>query len=154
MSATTFHCIEPEIGYTKAANLLKDTGSLAIFVNEHRPQAPAFSADLYEIEQQIVPDWPDPRTPPNLDATIATTAATINDTGFFMPVIVKTYPWPQTYTASYYLRLINTYSNYRNVAEHAQTQLFQGIRDLIEHKYNGTVIKDYLTVLYLAKKRP
>lgn len=153
MSATAFHWIEPEIGYLKAATILKDTGSLAIFANEHRPQEPAFQADLYEIEQQIVPHWPDPRTPPSLDASIATTAASINATNFFMPVIVKTYPWTQTYTTPNYLRLINTYSNYRNLDEQTRTHLFQRIAALIDHKHNSTVTKDYLAVLYLAKKR-
>jgi SAM-dependent methyltransferase len=153
MSATAFHWIAPEIGYSKAAALLKDPGSLAIFANEHCPQSPDFAENLYQIEQQFVSWWPDPRTPPNLEAVIAETAATINATKLFAPVVVKTYPWTQSYTTATYLRLLNTYSNYRNLEERTRMQLFHDIADLIDHKYNGTVIKEYLAVLYLAKKR-
>ena len=152
MSATAFHWIAPEIGYPKAAALLKATGSLAIFVNEHRPSAPEFAADLYEIERRIVPGWPDPRTPPDLHAGIAETAATITATGLFAPVVVRTFPWTQVYTTAAYLRLLNTYSNYRNLDEPTRTQLLRAIADLIDQRYGGTVTKSYLAVLFLAHK--
>jgi ubiquinone/menaquinone biosynthesis C-methylase UbiE len=152
MSATAFHWIPPEIGYPKAATVLKDSGCLAIFSNEHRLDAPEFAADLYQIEQRLVPWWPDPRTPPNFAADIAETAASINATGRFTPVIVKTYPWAQTYTTPTYLRLLNTYSNYRNLDEPTRTQLFHAIAELIDQRYAGTMTKSYLAVLYLAHK--
>lgn len=152
MSATAFHWIAPEIGYPKAAALLKDTGSLAIFSNEHRPSAPDFAEDLYHIEQQIVPAWPDPRSPPNLERMIAETEIRINATGLFAPVIIKTYPWTQSYTTKTYLRLINTYSNYRNLDEPTRTLLFQAIANLIDQQYAGMITKSYLAVLFLAQK--
>lgn len=152
MSATAFHWVAPEIGYPKAAALLKETGSLAIFSNEHRPLAPELAADFYHIEQRIVPWWPDQRTPPTLEAVIAETAATINATRLFAPVIVKTYPWTQTYTTSTYIRLISTYSNYRSLKASTRTQLFRATADLIDQQYAGKITKSYLAVLYLARK--
>lgn len=153
MSATAFHWIAPEIGYPKAAAVLNATGSLAIFSNEHRPFAPEFAADLYRIEQRIVPWWPDPRTPPSLEAVIAETAASISATGLFARVIVKTYPWTQPYTTTTYLRLLNTYSNYRNLDQATRAQLFQAIADLIDQQYASAITKSYLAVLYLAQKK-
>jgi SAM-dependent methyltransferase len=38
ISATAFHWIPAEIGYPKAARVLKDSGALAIFSNEHPGQ--------------------------------------------------------------------------------------------------------------------
>ena len=65
MSATAFHWIPPEVGYPKAFSLLKKDGSLAIFAIEHQPPPPAYAEDLYQIEQRLVPWWPDPRKPPD-----------------------------------------------------------------------------------------
>lgn len=153
MSATAFHWVAPDIGYPKAADFLKDTGSLAIFSNEHRPPDPEFAADMYQLEQDIVPEWPDPRIGSDIEGAIAETTAMINTTQCFEPVIVKTYPWSQAYTTTEYLRLINTYSNYRSLVEDSRTRLFHGIADLLDRRYGGTITKDYLAVLYLARKR-
>lgn len=153
MSATAFHWIAPEIGYPKAADLLKETGSLAIFVNEHPPPDPTFAADLYQIEQRIVPWWPDPRASREVQAIIAESVAAIDASERFGPAIVRTYPWTQSYPTADYLRLINTYSNYRNLDEPVRARLFQAIADLIDRRYGGAITKFYTAVLYLARKR-
>jgi SAM-dependent methyltransferase len=152
MAATAFHWIPPEIGYPKAAQLLKNSGALAIFSNEHPTPYTDFFADAQHVYQQAVPEWSDPNIGPTIEARIAATAAAINATCLFEPVIVTTYPWFQAYTTQEYLRLLNTYSDHRNLAAEQRAQLFQGIADLIETKYGGTITKPYLAVLYLAKK--
>jgi SAM-dependent methyltransferase len=154
ISATAFHWIPPEIGYPKAASLLKDIGSLAIFSNEHPPVATGFFAEVQQVHQRVVPEMQsDPQDVPSLQVNIDRTAAMINATGLFEPVLVKTYPWTATYTTAEYLRLLNTYSPNRQMSEEKRTQLFQGIADLMEGSYGGVVTKPYLAVLYLAKKR-
>lgn len=42
ISATAFHWISPEIGYPKAAQVLKDSGYIAIFSNLHRLHTQVF----------------------------------------------------------------------------------------------------------------
>lgn len=152
LAATAFHWIVPEVGYSKAASLLEAGGSLAICSNEHRAFPPDFAADLSRIDRQIVPSWPDPRNPPELDAAIAETAATIDATRRFAPVVVRAYPWSRSYTTTEYLRLLNTYSNYRALDEPTRARLFEAIADLLERLYGGTISKSYLAVLYLARK--
>lgn len=154
MSATAFHWVAPDVGYPKAAALLNNTGSLAIFANEHEPLDPAFAAAMYGIEQKIVPDWPDPRNAPDLRQSIRDTAAAIDATGLFAPVIVRTYPWTQSYPTAEYLRLHNTYSNYRSLNEATRVRLFAAIANLIEQQSAGVYTKRYLAVLYLAHKKP
>ncbi len=153
LSATAFHWIPPEIGYPKAAEALKPTGSMAIFAHEHLPLDPAFAADLYAIEQELAPDWPDPRFPPDLLTTIAASAAAIDATSLFAPTIVKTYPWMRSYSADEFVRLHNTFSNYRSLSDFTRAELFRAIAELIERHYAGTITKSYLAVLYLAHKR-
>jgi SAM-dependent methyltransferase len=153
MSATAFHWIPREVSYPKAAKVLKDSGSIAIFANEHPAQHTGFFADVQTIYRQAVPEWSDPRTEPPLETSIQSTAHYINNTGLFNPVIVRTYPWTQTYTAEQYLQLLNTYSGHRNLEQSKRSRLFTGIGQLIEQKYGGTITKHYLAVLYIAKKR-
>lgn len=152
MSATAFHWIPPEIGYPKAAQMLKSTGALAIFSNEHPTPYTNFFAEVQPIYQRVVPEWSHTQSSPTMDARIAATVAMINETALFAPVIVKTYPWSRTYTTHEYLRLLNTYSNYRDLAPQQRTQLFAEIADVLKTQYGGTIMKPYLAVSYLAKK--
>ncbi len=57
MSATAFHWITPDVGYPKAAQMLKNTGSLAIFSNEHPMPHTGFFAEVQPIYQRVVPEW-------------------------------------------------------------------------------------------------
>jgi hypothetical protein len=153
LSATAFHWIAPEIGYPKAAQALKDSGYLAIFSNEHlKPRTPFFT-EAQQVYRRIIPEWTDPPTDPASPAAIQATAAYMDGTGLFEPVVVQTYPWTQDYTATEYIKLLNTYSNHRALEPSRREQLYAGIRTLIEDKYNGTLTKQYLAVLYLAQKR-
>jgi len=51
-----------------------------------------------------------------------------------------------------YTRFLNAYSDHRNLEAKQRGQLFQGIAALIEKEYGGIIIKQYLSVLYFAKK--
>jgi SAM-dependent methyltransferase len=153
MLATAFHWIPREVGYPKAAKVLKDTGSIAIFSNEHPAQHTGFFADVQTIYRQAVPEWSDPRTEPPIEASIQSTAAYIDNTELFEPVVVRTYPWTKDYMAADYLKLLTTYSDHRNLEAGKRSRLFKGIGDMIEETYGGTVTKEYLAVLYIAKKR-
>lgn len=152
ISATAFHWIPPEVGYPKAAYLLKDTGSLAIFSNEHPRPTEGFFVEVQKVHQRVVPemwreDWP------SLQTSVDQATEMINATGLFEPVVVRTYPWEERYTTDEYLRLLNTYSPNRQMSDEKRSQLFQGIADLMESAYGGVVTKPYLAVLYLARKR-
>jgi SAM-dependent methyltransferase len=153
MSATAFHWIAPDIGYPKAAQVLKNTGSVAIFSNEHPMPHAGFFAEVQLIYQRVVPEWSERHTTSLLDEDIQATAAVIDATRLFEPVVVRTYPWEQSYTAERYLDVLNTYSNHRSLEPEKRTRLFDAIGDLIEKEYGGKVLKEYLAVLYIAKKR-
>lgn len=151
ISATAFHWIPPEIGYPKTAYLLKESGSLAVFYNEHPTATSGFLEEVQHVYRQVLPDsWSDPLTRPSLQTNINQTVATMDATGLFGPVIVKTYPWTATYTTAEYLRLISTYSPNLHLSDQKRNELFQGIADLIETRYDGRITKPYLAVLYLA----
>jgi len=154
MSATAFHWIEPEVGYTKAASVLKSSGYIALFWNLP-PEEPytGFSQEVQGVYQEIVPEWGDPRDGPSTEERIRATEATINETGLFEPVQVKRYPWVRDYTTEEYLRLLNTYSGHRSLDEGRRLKLFSSIGELVESAYGGIVTRPYLAVLHIARKK-
>lgn len=153
MSATAFHWIPPEVGYPKAAEILKDSGYIAIFSNLHPTPYTGFFHAVQKVYQEIVPEWNKPSTGPSTEEEIRATEAYINGTGLFEQVLVKRYPWAKDYNTEKYLKLLNTYSDHRNLEEGKRLQLFRGIGKLIENKYGGTITRPYLAVLCIAKKK-
>ena len=154
MSATAFHWIAPEVGYAKAASVLKDSGYIALFWNMP-PEQPftGFAREVQVVYREVVPEWGDSRDRPSTDERIEATEATINNTGLFEPVQVRRYPWARDYTTEEYIRLLNTHSDHRNLDEGKRSRLFDRIGDLADGAYGGVVTRPYLTVLHIAKKK-
>lgn len=153
MSATAFHWIPPEIGYLKAAQVLKDSGYIAIFSNLHPSPYTDFFHAVQKVYQKVVPEWKDPSNGPSIEEEIRSTEDYINGTDLFKKVLVKRYPWTKEYNTGEYLKLLNTYSGHRNLEEAKRSRLFRGIGELIENEYGGTITRPYLAVLYTGKKR-
>lgn len=153
ISATAFHWIPQEIGYPKAAGVLKDTGFIALFWNMHPTPYTGFFEDVQRIYQRVVPEWEDPRNQLRTENKIQEREDYINQTDLFEKVEVRTYPWSKVYNTSQYLTLLDTYSDHRSLDDRRRHQLYVGIRALIEEKYGSRVTRPYLSVLYIAKKR-
>lgn len=152
ISATAFHWIPRETGYPKAAAALKQGGTLAVFKNEPSRVLGGFSDEMQEIYARYYPNWRDPRDLPSTGEKIRETSAYIDSTRLFAPVTVREYPWKQVYTTQEYLALLNTYSDHRALDAGRREALFTGIASLIDRRYGGQIAKDYLAVLYLARK--
>jgi SAM-dependent methyltransferase len=150
ISAQAFHWIAPEIGYAKAAAALKETGTLALFWNlSPRPQTDFFRA-LAQVYQAKAPQLADSGKTKPLETQVELTLRDINASGLFGPVTLKRYPWIERYTASQYVKLLNTYSDHRRLSQKTQRALFAGVRELIEH-FGGVMERPYVAVLYLAR---
>jgi SAM-dependent methyltransferase len=152
-AATAFHWVKPEVGYPKAAMVLKETGYIALFWNLHPTPYTGFFEDVQSVYQSVVPEWRDPRSRPETEVEIRQREEYINGTGFFERIQVLRYPWTRTYTADQYIKLLNTYSDHRSLEEGRRIELYAEIRKLIEEEYGGRVVRPYLSVLYIAKKR-
>jgi hypothetical protein len=65
----------------------------------------------------------------------------------------RNYRWDKTYAAEGYLRVLNTYSGHRSLGDASRQRLFRGIADLIDNRFDGRIVKGYLTTLYVARRR-
>ena len=151
MSATAFHWVDPETGYKKAAEVLKDTGSLALFWNKHPAPYTGFFHDVQSVYSEVVPEWGTPSSAP-IDDWIDEEVDRIKASGCFGEVTVSRYPWVVSLKAEEYLRLLDTYSDHGNLEKTRKTRLYTGIADMINMKYGGVVQRPYLSVLFTARK--
>jgi SAM-dependent methyltransferase len=153
ISGTAFHWIPPEIGYPKAAEVLKDTGFIALFWNMPPTRYTGFFQDVQRVYQRFVPEWEDPRDGPGTEKKILERKNYIDGTGLFEKIGVSTYPWSRIYSTDQYLKLLDTYSDHRNLGKEKRNQLYEGIRTLINEEHGGKVIRPYLSVLFIARKK-
>jgi SAM-dependent methyltransferase len=152
ISAQAFHWIPPEIGYPKIAKALKRTGSVALFWNHYPCPDTEFYRALEELYQAHAPQLAQRARRLSSEELISKREAELNATGFFEPAMVKRYPWSAQYDADQYLKLLNTHSDFRNLAEATRQKLFAEIGELIK-RFGGVVERPYLAVLYFARKK-
>jgi SAM-dependent methyltransferase len=153
ISATAWHWVPLEIGYSKAARVLKPSGAIAIFANHHPQPYTGFFEAVQPIYHSVVPEWGDPADRTAFGKTEATPAEQIQQSGLFEPVVVKRYAWWKEYTRDEYLRLLNTYSDHLSLAHERRSQLYAAIGELIDREFGGVVTRPYLSTLHLARKR-
>jgi SAM-dependent methyltransferase len=151
-SATAFHWVPPEIGYPKAAQVLRSGGTLALFWNVHPLEKEGFFAEVDEVYQRYYPGWVALEKRPSKISPDPSITQLIDGTGLFGAVDARVYPSPQGYSTAQYIQLINTFSDHLAMPEKARFELYSGIADLIERRYAGKVIKNAQTELFLARR--
>jgi ubiquinone/menaquinone biosynthesis C-methylase UbiE len=152
LAATAFHWIPSEIGYPKTVAVLKDTGYLIQLLNLHPSPYTKFFERVQTIYDEIVPEWKKPQNAHSSADRIKFEENNIKNTGLFEKAIVKEYSWSTKFTAEQYIKLLNTFSDHRNLEENKRTLLFHKIYDLINEEYGGVITRPYLTVLFATKK--
>jgi SAM-dependent methyltransferase len=150
---TAFHWVDPELRYEKAARLLREGGSLVVAGSLHvqRPGGDSFWTDVQEDYDAVVPS-PENRPPP-LPDEIDDLREKIEGSGRFEYVAARRYVWDQPYSVDEYISLLNTYSGHRALDDERRTQLYDRIRRRIEARPDRRVVKTYITMLNVARRR-
>jgi SAM-dependent methyltransferase len=156
ISATAFHWLDPDVAYPKVAKILADGGSLALFwnVHVHSDASESFFEDTQRIYEREAPEivGPDDYKGPPRPHEVHDRTKEIQDTGLFTSITTRHYLWDETYDSRSYLRVLSTYSGHRSLDDETRGRLFRGIADLIDTRFAGSIVKGYLTTLYVAKK--
>ena len=149
-AATSWHWIDADVRYEKAAQSLKPAGALAIVATHHvvpEDGDPLF-AELQAVYEAIGEDGAPPRHPHDIPAE----PDDIEASGLFRDVQVRRYLWDRTYTADEYVALLNTYSNHRRMRPDRRELLFREIRRLLGRRPDNSVRKHYLFTLQVARR--
>jgi SAM-dependent methyltransferase len=151
-AATAFHWVDPTIRYVKAAAALKPGGALAVVNSLH------VAGDGDEFFVAVQPCYARHVTGAKGDLRLPLPDALPPDTGgviascLYSEPDVRRYPWQATYTATQYTDLLSTYSDHISTLPHDRAALFACITELIDGSFGGSIRKQYLTELVIAKK--
>lgn len=152
-AATSWHWLDPEVAYRRAAELLRSGGHLAIVATEHvmPPDGDDFFRQVEAAYDKVgMGDGLGGPAPPQ--AIEAPDVAAIGSSGFFAPPIVHRYVWGQEYTAEEYLGVLSTYSGHIAASAQQRETLFTRIRGMIAARPSATVCKHYLNTLQIARR--
>lgn len=149
-SASAFHWIPEETGYTKVFNLLKRGGVFARFANH--PYRDKHRSEIHEEFDKIYARYmPGSLAGAEYSAQAARTRAEIALKYGFTDISYKMYHRTRTFTADEYPQLLGTYSDHIAIEEKTRMRFFDEIRQAINN--HGGVITLYDTIdLQLARK--
>jgi SAM-dependent methyltransferase len=159
LSASAFHWIVREVGYRKAWNALRDGGWLALMWNASvrgRGRAARFwdaSDGLYARHAPSLARPPEARVRSRARGELDRRRE-IRSSGLFSPVFRRSWRWQRTFDAPAYLALLDTYSDHRVLEPRQRRALYHALTGLIGGEFGGSVVREYLTILYLARRLP
>ncbi len=149
-SASAFHEVDREIGYTKAFEMLKSGGVFARFSNHPmRDMAkPNFSAALQKLYAIYLPITGTPR--PYKEAQAKARAELALKYGF-AEVSYKRFYRTRTYTTEEFLAYLATDADHLTLSEEKRSVFFNEIRKVFE-RYGGSITMYDTIDLQIAKK--
>lgn len=149
LSAQALHWIDPEIGYPKIRHLLTDSGQLAVVYNLFRGGSGAVYQDLDAVYRDRFPHRDEQEARLALQRSVERTMASIRNSGLFSEPRMFDQPWIETYNTARYIRLLESFSDHRNMDESARMQLIDAVRTIIDN-HGGTIDRPLLATLFLA----
>lgn len=153
VAAQSWHWVDPSTGATKAAQVLRPGGRLAIFGHAYEPPAEVAEpfADAY---RRAAPDSPfnngPARRPPALyRAAYAKIAETIDETGQFNETEQWHFDWEQSYTRDQWLALLPTTGALTQLRPDQLTGILNAVGDAID-SLGGRFTMNYTTLATTA----
>ncbi|MFI7366408.1 class I SAM-dependent methyltransferase [Streptomyces sp. NPDC050149] len=153
VAAQSWHWVDPSTGATKAAQVLRPGGRLAIFGHAYEP--PAEVAEPFAAAyRRAAPDSPfnsgPARRPLDLyRAAYAKVADTIDETGHFDATEQWRFDWEQSYTRDQWLALLPTTGGLTQLRPDQLTGILNAVGDAID-SLGGRFTMNYTTLATTA----
>jgi len=150
LAATSFHWIDPELGYPKAA-ALADQGRLILLWNkalQPRYEVHLRLADIYRLHAPHLLGYESPAAQEEILQKIG---QMVIDSGQFQNLRWEWMVSEVNYTADEYLMLLSTYSPYLALESQVREALFAGLRAAIAQQ-GGSIQLSYLSAFHIARK--
>ena len=147
-AAQAWHWVEDHpAAYARAADALRDGGTIALFWNLPREFDGALGADIQAVYRDLAPTLEPLTTQWPLDETLGE----IDASDRFDIATKVTVPWTQPYSRAEYVELMGTHSNHRMLDDATRAQLQAAVGAVID-RHGGAVAVTYDTAVYLAQK--
>lgn len=149
---TSFHWIDPEVRYVKAASVLRRDGALALAGSQHVLPAggDSFFADVQADYEAVCPG--EDNSPPPEPSSLGDLRVEIEASGHFRYVGHRRYLVDLVYSADEYIAVLETFSGHRALETEHREELFRRIRRRIAARAGGQVRKSLLFMLNVARR--
>jgi protein-L-isoaspartate O-methyltransferase len=151
LAASSFHWIPADIGYPKAASILKENGRLILLWNKELQPAYEVHQYLRDLYQDYAPSLERYEDQATQEQILHSLGRMVTDSGLFGDVQRGQVRTEVTYTADEYLTLLNTYSPYLKLDPDLKEALFNSLRDRIEQDFGGNLALSYLSAFHIAQ---
>ena len=156
-AATAYHWVDPTLGATKCARVLRDRAWLAlwwtIWGDPRRPDP--FHEALKPILRMKAPHLlDDEATPQAYERDLAARIAYVEATGAFEPPSQTDVEWEATHDPIAIRRIFSTFSPWLALPEPLRSELLGDVERLARHDFGGSVRRPYRTIVYLAQRLP
>lgn len=154
-AATSWHWIDPQIRYEKAASILKAGGAIAFFSTIHAfpEDADPFFFEIQDTYEAIGEAFPDEEWPPPPPEEVPDETEEIVASGLFDEVEVRRYVWEERYNADAYIGLLDTFSGHIAMAPNKRAILYADIRARISERPDEQVPRHWLAILHVARRQ-
>lgn len=145
LAPSSWHWIDPEIGFRRASRILRPDGVLSIMAHITPSPRRGFDRAVQSIYSRVVPEWairPETRTTSDV---IRGVAEKMEESGYFTRVETREILWSRSMDRTEYLRLLGTYSDHRNLPEEQFDRLCEEIGELIDREYGGRLDREFAT---------
>lgn len=157
VAASSWHWVDPTIGWRRAHDVLNRGGWMALVGNVviRRPDEPevyALTADLHDRYSPANPDWGHPPFEEELHATSEGWGLVEGPGDLFGPTIVRWYPMVQWFDGEGFADLLRTMSVYRRLGESVREPLLAAIAERIRTQMGDRAARRYLSVLRVGPR--
>lgn len=152
LSATAFHWIPAEIGYPKAADALKDKGSLILMLNmQAQPDYEVYQV-LHQVYQIHAPSLGQYETRETQEKNFRSFGNFAINSGRFQDLVSEELVCEVSYSVDDYLTLLSTYSPYIALEPQKRDSLFAGLKEALKKSCGESVEVSFLSGFHIARK--
>ena len=154
-SATAYHWLDPATREQNIATWLRPSGWLAFWRNRHirNGSSDEFVDAVQEIYAAEAPQLVRERGGLPGPGEVLEREREGLSTQLFEEPVYRVYFWSLRSSANEYARMLATHSDHQLLEECARQRLLDGIEELIGKRFGGAVVKDYATVLQMARRK-
>lgn len=157
VAASSWHWVDPLVGWGRAHDVLRPGGWMALLGNVvvRRPGEPEVYAETADLHEYFCPDNPDWGHPPLEDEVRSTGEGwrPPNDpTPLFGPTIVRWYPTVQWFDGDGFADLLRSASLYRALDAEVREPLLDAISERIRTRLGDGVSRRYLSMLRVGQR--
>jgi SAM-dependent methyltransferase len=157
VAASSWHWVDPSVGWRRAHALLRPGGWLALLGNVvvRRPGEPEVYAETADLHERFSPGNPGWGHPPLEEEVRGTDQGwgPVEDPGdLFGPATVRWYPVVQEFTGAGFADLLRSTSLYRELAEDVREPLLDAVAEHIRARMGDRAARRYLSVLRIGRR--